>query len=85
MAKAMDLIFHFSMLFSLRGTFFPYCYKYNAFFMDLQKLFFNRCWFVLLYNGLNIVGNKVSSFQMIIDIAGVLGAIVLMWYVWAHQ
>jgi len=35
-------------------------------------------------NGLNIASNETSSFQMIIDITGVHGAIVLMQYVWVH-
>jgi len=42
----------------------------------LQKFFLNSCWFILLYNGLNIAGNKASCFQMIIDITGACSAVV---------
>jgi len=34
----------------------------------IAEVLFNSCWFVLLYNGLNIAGNKVTSFQTIIDV-----------------
>jgi len=51
----------------------------HNFYSNYLRFFSNNCWFVLLYNGLNIVSNKISSFQMITS------AIVLMHYVRIQQ
>jgi len=46
------------------------------FIVATSKFILNSCWFILLYNGLNLAGNKVSSFQTIIDITRAHRAVV---------
>jgi len=41
----------------------------------IAEVIFKQLLIVLLYNGLNIAGNEASSFQTIIDVTGVRGAI----------
>jgi len=53
-------------------------------YFDCRSYFQTIDSYISQYNRLSITGNEASSFQTIIGITGVLGAIVLMRYAWIH-